>query len=312
MEKVASHRYRHTVNMSIGSRKGSTGSYPDDEEFDDEPLNGRYFSAKDYPPSPSSRRSMDYQYHNGQVHNGTRQGPAFHYSDSDTRSDSSTKLSSMSSSYGNCEEFMDNSEPFRANGFERSHYRRVVSSTDNLAHDYSNPRLVVTRPTARSSESVFSDGDDARFSPTGAPLSKRSFSCSASNHVHPSHKGVTYVTAKYLNSSDLGIVSNAGSAGSYSVNHGGGLAVPNASGRSLATKGSFSMSLLAINRTENNLRSTSHGNLKSAMSQVSMNRPYLRYPDGLYRNRSTTLTGLSASDELLEWANEETSEATLV
>lgn len=310
VEKVASHRYRHTINMNVRSRKSSTGSFPDDEAFDDEP---RYFSVKDYPPSPSTRRYMDFEYYNGQMNN-SRHGPAFPYSDSDTRSDSSTKLSSMSSSYGNCEELVDNTEPLRLTEFERSPYRRVVGSTDNLAREYyrnNNPKLVVTRTTARSSESVFNENDhDPRFSPSGVPLTSRSFSSSGSGNLHPSQRGVTHVTAKYLNSNDLGIVSNAGTAGSYSVNHGGSVAAQNASGNSLGKRGSFSTSMLTINRTDNNLRSRSQSNMKSAMSHINMNRQYSHYPNGLYRNRSTR--GLSVSDELLEWTHDGTTEATLV
>ena len=286
-------------------RKSSTGSFPDDEELDDGP---RYFSAKDYPPSPSTRRYMDLEYYNGQMSN-SRQGPAFPYSDSDTRSDSSTKLSSMSSSYGNCEELMDSSEPLRLNGIERSSYRKVAGSTDNLVREYyraNSPKLVVTRSTARSSESVFNDNDHDPLSPNGVvPFANRSFSCSGSSHLQASQKGVTHVTAKYLNSSELGIVSNTGTAGSYSVNHGGSIGAQNAPGRSLGTKGSISTSMLSINRTANNLRSRSHGNLNSAM-----NRQYTYYPNGLHRNRSNG--GLSVSDELLEWTNDDTSEATLV
>lgn len=215
--------------------------------------------------------------------------PAFQYSDSDTRSDSSTKPSSVSS-YANSEDLGENPEPYW-------YHRRMGNSCESLDESHirgPSPRFFVNRSAGQSSESLNSDheGSNSSFSPM---RNQRSFSFDA----RPSN--LRLPNAKYLNTSDVAIMSTSGMAGTYSVNHNSRLS-PNLSG-----KGYISTSLSTIDKPA----MLSNMNLRTAKSQVNMSAvPYLTNP-GYYRTNQPSESSIYEED-LLEWRANDDSEATLV
>lgn len=310
-ERLSSHRYRTSVNLSVG-RKGSTvssESFHDRDSVDRGSYSGPPSPVispyRKTPPSPTARSyhgSSETRRQYSPLANGPRAGrlsprgennrsvPAFQYSDSDTRSDSSTKPSSVSS-YANSEDNGDNIEPYW-------HQRRIGNSCESLDGNHvrgPSPRMFVNRSAEQSSESLNSDheGSSSPFSPV---RNYRSFSFSA----RPSNLKIP--TVKYLNTSELGIISNSGTAGSYSVNHTSRLS-PN-----LASKGYISTSMSKIDLPPPSL---SNMNLRTARSQVNMSTiPYLISPG---YHRKNQLSELSIYEEdLLEWRANDDSEATLV
>lgn len=311
-ERLSPRRYRTSVNLSVGSRKGSTVSAESLHDRDSiergsysgppSPVISPYRKT---PPSPTARPYHGFSETRRQhspLANGPRAGrfylwgennravPAFQYSDSDTRSDSSTKPSSVSS-YANSEDFGDNLEPYW-------HHRRMDNSCESLDENHvrgPSPRLFVNRSAGQSTESLNSDheGSSSPFSPM---RNQRSFSFDArpSNFKRP--------TVKYLNTSDLAIMSTSGTAGSYSVNHNSRLS-PN-----LASKGYISTSLSTIDKPHPLLSNT---NLRTAKSQANMSTvPHLTVP-GYYRNNQLSESSIFEED-LLEWRANDESEATLV
>ena len=214
----------------------------------------------------------------------SRAVPAFQYSDSE---DSSTKPSSASS-YANSEE---NGEPY-------SSHRRMGNSCDSLNENQRrgpSPRLIISRSAGQSYESLNSDqeGSSSPYSP-GPMRTQRSFSFDA-RPVNSKLSGV-----RYLNTSDLGIVSTSGAAGSYSVNHNSKIPP------GLSRRGYISTSLSTISKAN----TKSDSNLRTAKSQVHMSTPYLTNP-GYYR--TNRLSGPSIFEEdLLEWRASDETEATLV
>ena len=310
-ERLSPHRYRTSVNLSVG-RKGSTvssESFHDRDSVDRGSFSGPPSPVispyRKTPPSPTARSyhgSSETRRQYSPLANGPRAGrlsprgennrsvPAFQYSDSDTRSDSSTKPSSVSS-YANSEDNGDNIEPYW-------HQRRIGNSCESLDGNHvrgPSPRMFVNRSAEQSSESLNSDheGSSSPFSPV---RNYRSFSLSA----RPSNLKIP--TVKYLNTSELGIISNSGTAGSYSVNHTSRLS-PN-----LASKGYISTSMSKIDLPPPSL---SNMNLRTARSQVNMSTiPYLISPG---YHRKNQLSELSIYEEdLLEWRANDDSEATLV
>lgn len=310
-ERLSPHRYRTSVNLSVG-RKGSTvssESFHDRDSVDRGSYSGPPSPVispyRKTPPSPTARSyhgSSETRRQYSPLANGPRAGrlsprgennrpvPAFQYSDSDTRSDSSTKPSSVSS-YANSEDNGDNIEPYW-------YQRRIGNSCESLDGNHvrgPSPRMFVNRSAEQSSESLNSDheGSSSPFSPV---RNYRSFSFSA----RPSNLKIP--TVKYLNTSELGIISNSGTAGSYSVNHTSRLS-PN-----LASKGYISTSMSKIDLPPPSL---SNMNLRTARSQVNMSTiPYLISP-GYHRKHQ--LSELSIYEEdLLEWRANDDSEATLV
>ncbi|PFX33465.1 FERM domain-containing protein 4A-like isoform X1 [Stylophora pistillata] len=310
-ERLSPQRYRTSVNLSVGS-KGSTvsaESLHDRDSIDRGSYSGPPSPVispyRKTPTSPTARAYHGFSETRRQhspLANGPRAGrfsprgennrsvPAFQYSDSDTRSDSSTKPSSVSS-YANSEDNGDNIEPYW-------HQRRIGNSCESLDENHvrgPSPRMFVNRSAEQSSESLNSDheGSPSPFSPVRNP---RSFSLSA----RPSNLKIP--TVKYLNSSDLGIISTSGTAGSYSLNHTSRLS-PN-----LASKGFISTSLSKIDRPPPSL---SNMNLRTARSQVNMSTmPYLTSP-GYYRKNQFSELSIYEED-LLEWRANDESEATLV
>lgn len=310
-ERLSPQRYRTSVNLSVGS-KGSTvsaESLHDRDSIDRGSYSGPPSPVispyRKTPPSPTARAYHGFSETRRQhspLANGPRAGrfsprgennrsvPAFQYSDSDTRSDSSTKPSSVSS-YANSEDNGDNTEPYW-------HQRRIGNSCESLDENHvrgPSPRMFVNRSAEQSSESLNSDheGSPSPFSPV---RNHRSFSLSA----RPSNLKIP--TVKYLNTSDLGIISTSGTAGSYSLNHTSRLS-PN-----LASKGFISTSLSKIDRPPPSL---SNMNLRTARSQVNMSTmPYLTSP-GYYRKNQFSESSIYEED-LLEWRANDESEATLV
>ena len=201
----------------------------------------------------------------------SRAVPAFQYSDSE---DSSTKPSSASS-YANSEE---NSEPY-------GHHRRMGNSCNSLNESQRrgpSPLLIISRSTGQSSESLNSYQKVRSFSFNARPVNSKL-------------SGV-----RYLNTSDLGIVSTSGAAGSYSVNHNSKIPP------GLSRRGYISTSLSTISKAN----TKSDSNLRTAKSQVHMYTPYLTNP-GYYR--TNRLSGPSIFEEdLLEWRAADETEVTLV
>ncbi|XP_032235656.2 FERM domain-containing protein 4A [Nematostella vectensis] len=268
------------------------------------------------PPSPSTRSyqgpsESHFQFSpsmHGSKSGYERPGPAFQYSDSDTRSDtrsdSSTKPSSVSSSYENSEDFTDNtSDTIRNYEGERSPPYRgmMISSWDNLnTHSCSrspSPRL--TPGVGQSSESIHSEGGDPRlppYSPTGRM--DRAFSF-GSAMLRPPKLYSKRGNNKYLNTSDLAIVSSTGNAGSYSLNHKNN---PNSrSGPNLNAKVYSSTSSLST-------LGTHQAPMRGAASH--MNMPYL-IQSTLERTNQLSMPSFFEED-VLEWNSDEQHEATLV
>lgn len=312
-EKLSTQRYRTSVSLSLASRNGSTISA---ESLQDRDAFERGFYSgppspvispyRKTPPSPTTRSYHGFSETRRQhspLANGPRAGrfspgrennravPAFQYSDSDTRSDSSTKPSSVSS-YANSEDFGENPEPYW-------HHRRMGNSCESLDENHirgPSPRLFVNRSAGQSSESLNSD-HEGNYSPFNHVRGQRSFSCDARplNLKRP--------TVKYLNTSDLAIMSTSGTAGSYSVNHNSRLS-PNLSG-----KGYISTSLSTIDKPSALLSDMS---LRTARSQANMSAvPYLKNPTGYYRTNQPSESSIYEED-LLEWRANDDSKATLV
>lgn len=310
-ERLSPQRYRTSVSLSLASRNGSIISAESLQDRD--ALERGYYSGppspvispyRKTPPSPTVRSYQgisETRRQHSPLANGPRAGrfsllgennraiPAFQYSDSDTRSDSSTKPSSVSS-YANSEDLGENPEPY-------GHHRRIGNSCESLDENHirgPSPRLFVNRSAGQSSESLNSDheGSNSPFSPM---RSQRSFSFDA----RPSN--LRLPNAKYLNTSDLAIMSTSGMAGTYSVNHNSRLS-PNLSG-----KGYISTSLSTIDKPA----LLSNMNLRTAKSQVNMSAvPYLTNP-GYYRTNQPSESSIFEED-LLEWRANDDSEATLV
>ena len=305
-EKIGSHRYRTSVNLSLGTRRGSvisTNSFQDDE-FPERGFHNGLPSPviSPYSKHPHSPNARSYHGHaeNRRQHsplaNGpkagklsprgdsTRTGPAFQYSDSDTRSDSSTKPSSVSS-YANSEDLGENLEPYW--------HQRIGNSWESLNDNHlrgSSPRLIVSRSAGQSSESLCSD-QDGSTSPYSPLRSQRSFSFD----IQPQS---SKISTKYLNTSDLAIVSTSGKAGSYAVNHN------SKPGLRLAGKGFISTSLSTIDK------SMPPANLHLRTAKSHTNMPFLTNP-GFYRTNNSSESSIFEED-LLEWKAEEGSEAMLV
>lgn len=310
-EKLSPQRYRTSVSLSLASRNGSVISA--ESLHDRDALERGFYSGppspvispyRKTPPSPTTRSYHGFSETRRQhspLANGPRAGrfsplgdnnravPAFQYSDSDTRSDSSTKPSSVSS-YANSEDLGENPEPYW-------HHRRIGNSCESLDENHirgPSPWLSVNRSAGQSSESLNSDheGSNSPFSPM---RSQRSFSFDA----RPSNLRIP--NAKYLNTSDLAIMSTSGMAGTYSVNHNSRLS-PN-----LSNKGYISTSLSTIDKPA----LLSNMNLRTAKSQVNMSAvPYLTNP-GYYRTNQLSASSIFEED-LLEWRANDDSEATLV
>lgn len=309
-EKLSPQRYRTSVNMNVGSRKSSTVSA--DSLLERDSLERGFYSGppspvtspyRKTPPSPTARSYHGFRQHSP-LANGPRAGrflpwgennhravPAFQYSDSDTRSDSSTKPSSVSS-YANSEDFGDNPEPYW-------HHRKMGNSCESLDENHirgPSPRLlIVNRSAGQSSESLNSDheGSGSPFSPVQRNQRSFSFDARPSNLKLPN--------AKYLNTSDLAIMSTSGTAGSYAVNHKSRLS-PNLSG-----KGYISTSLSTIDKSA--MLSNTH--LRTVKSQANMSAvPYLTNP-GYYRTNHPSELSIYEED-VLEWRANDDSEATLV
>lgn len=302
-ERLNSHHYRTSVTLSLDSRKSSTissESLPDDRgsySGPPSPVVSQYWrvppspTAKSYHGFPGTRRQ------HSPLANGPRAGrlsprgeksravPAFQYSDSE---DSSTKPSSASS-YANSEDFGENPEPYW-------HHRRIGNSCESLDETHfrgSNPRFTVSRSAGQSYESLDSD-QDGSSSPYSPVRNQRSFSFDA----RPSNLKLPNV--KYLNTSDLAIMSSSGAAGSYSVNHNTRIA-PDLSRNTYMCR-----SLSTIDRPP--VRSNT--NLRTAVSQVNMSVPYMTNP-GYYRTNQPSPSSIFEED-LLEWRANDESEATLV
>ena len=303
--------YRTNYHYSSGSVKGSTESFQDEaleHAFNGGPPSPMFYggppsryssnlSGRQYSPAADRRRVQGRFSPHGMEH--ARPWPAFQYSDSD-RSDSSTKPSSISSSYANSEDFTDNGESLRFVEIDgRNPYnRRIGSSWDSLNATNNSrspsPRPSGSRSAGQSSESLYSDHDS--YSPNSPGFGQRSFSF-ASTLPHPEHLGRPKV--RYM--SDLGIVSNSGQAGSYSVTHmGSARTEPQAQ----LGKGFMSTSLSTITRS-----SAPNSALRSVRSHVDMAMPYLTNP-GLYRAYHSSKA--SFNEQLLEWEGDEEQEATLV
>ncbi|KAL9971536.1 hypothetical protein ACROYT_G017710 [Oculina patagonica] len=310
-ERLSPHRYRTSVSLSIASRNGSTisaESLQDKDAFErgynsgpPSPVTSPYRKA---PPSPTARSYHGFSETRRQhspLANGPRAGrfspgrenhravPAFQYSDSDTRSDSSTKPSSVSS-YANSEDFGENPEPYW-------HHRRIGNSCESLDENHirgPSPRLFANHSAGQSSESLNSD-HEGNYSPFSPVRNQRSNSFDA----RPSNLKLPNV--KYLNTSDLAIMSTSGTAGSYSVNHNSRLS-PN-----LAGKGYISTSMSTIDKPA----LLSNTNLRTVRSQVNMSAvPYLTNP-GYYRTNQLSESSIYEED-LLEWRANDDSEATYV
>ena len=304
-ERLNSHRYRTSVSLSLGSRKSSTisaDSLPDERGSYSGPPSPVISSYRRPPPSPTAKSYHGFREtrrNHSPLANGPRAGrlsprgenfravPAFQYSDSE---DSSTKPSSAASSYANSEDFGENPEPYW-------HHRRMGNSCESLDENHfrgSSPRLIVSRSAGQSYESLDSDQDGSSSSPYSPVRNHRSFSFD----VRPPN--LKRPNVKYLNTSDLAIMSTSGTAGSYSVNHNSRLAP------SLSGKGYISTSLSTINKPT----SMSGMNLRTVKSQVNMSGPYMANP-GYYRTNDPSESSIFEED-LLEWRSNDESEATLV
>lgn len=301
-----SHRYRTSVSLALSSRKWKSSTnnaenFPDDRGSYSGPPSPVLSPYRKVSPSPlamSYQGYMESRRHHSPLANGPRAGrlsprgdnsrtvPAFQYSDSE---DSSTKPSSASS-YANSEDFGENSEHYW-------HPRRMGNSFESLDENRfrgSNPRLILSRSAGESYESLNSD-QDGSSSPYSPLRTQRSFSFDArpSNFKLPN--------AKYLNTSELAIMSTSGTAGSYSVNHNARLS-PN-----LSQRGYFSTSLSNFDQPA--LRSDM--GLRTVKSQVNMSQmPYMTNP-GYYRTNQPSQSSIFEED-LLEWRSNEEAEATLV
>lgn len=304
-ERLNPHRYRTSLSLSADSRKSSTVSTEsllDDRGSYSGPPSPVISPYRKVPLSPTTKSYHGFaeiRRNHSPLANGPRAGrlsprrenlravPAFQYSDSE---DSSTKPSSASS-YANSEDFGENPEPYW-------HHRRMGNSCESLDENHylgSSSRLIVSRSAGQSYESLNSDQDDSSSPYSPGPLrTQRSFSFDA----RPSKLKIPAV--KYLNTSDLAIMSTSGTAGSYSVNHNSKMA-PNLSG-----KGYLSTSLSTIDKPT----PKSDMNLRMVKSQVNMSMPYLTNP-GYYRTNQLSESSIFEED-LLEWRANEESEATLV
>lgn len=303
MEKVTPQRYRTSVSLSLSSRKSSTASadsLPDERGSYSGPPSPVMSPYRRAPPSPTAKSYHGFpetRRQHSPLANGPRAGrlsprgehsravPAFQYSDSE---DSSTKPSSASS-YANSEDFGDNPEPYW-------YHRRMGNSCESLDGNHfrgSGTRLIVSRSAGQSYESLNSDQDGSN-SPYSPVRTQRSFSFDA----RPSN--LKLPTVKYLNTSDLAIMSTSGTAGSYSVNHNSRVA-PTLSG-----KGFISSSLSTIDKPT----AASNMNLRTVKSQVNMSVPYMTNP-GYYRTNQPSESSIFEED-LLEWRSNDESEATLV
>lgn len=304
--RLNSHHYRTNISLNLSARKWKSSTDTADYYPDERP-------AYSGPPSPvippyrnvshslsalSCQGYLESRRHHSPLANGPRAGrlsprqenargiPAFQYSDSE---DSSPKLSSTSS-YANSEDFGEHPEPYWP-------HRRKGNSYESLDENHfrgSNPRLIVRHPAGQSYESLSSD-QDGSISPYSPIRNQRSFSFDIppSNHRFPN--------AKYLNASELAIMSTSGTAGSYSVNHNARLS-PN-----LSRRGYFSSSL--SNFDEPSLRSET--GLRTVKSQVNMSQmPYMTNP-GYYRTNQPPQSSIFEED-LLEWRAKDDGEATLV
>ena len=302
-ERVNSRHYRTSVSLNLSSRKSSThssDSLPDDRGSCSGPPSPVTSPYRRAPPSPTTKSYHGFpntRRQHSPLANGPRAGrlsprgengravPAFQYSDSE---DSSTKPSSASS-YANSEEFGENLEPYWP-------HRKLGNSCESLDENHfrgSSPHLIVSRSAGHSYESLNSD-QDGSSSPYSPMRTQRSFSFDA----RPSN--VKLPTGKYLNTSDLAIMSTSGTAGSYSVNHNTRI------GPNLSSKGYISTSLSTIDKSP--LRSDM--NLRTAKSQVNMSGPHMTNP-GYYRTNQPSEISIFEED-LLEWRSNDESEATLV
>lgn len=301
--RVNSRQYRTSVSLSLSSRKSSTHSsesLPDDRGSCSGPPSPVISRDRRAPPSPTTKSYQGFPNRRRQhspLANGPRAGrlsprgengravPAFQYSDSE---DSSTKPSSASS-YATSEEFGENLEPYWP-------HRKLGNSCESLDENHfrdSSSHLIVSRSAGHSYESLNSD-QDGSSSPYSPMRTQRSFSF----NVRPSN--LKLPTGKYLNTSDLAIVSTSGTAGSYSVNHN------KRKGPNLSSKGYISTSLSTIDKSP--LRSDM--NLRTAKSQANMSGPYMTNP-GYYRTNQPSEISIFEED-LLEWRSNDESEATLV
>lgn len=245
-----------------------------------------FFDSPNRSEPRSPRRLLD----------NSRQGPAFQYSDSDTRSDSSTKHSSISSSYTNPDELIEGIDGLRIQDpAERSptYSRPMASSWDNHLDDRVSRSPSPHSPTYRyghSSESLCSDS----YSPH-SPSDKRAFSF-GSAMLRPPQR---YSRGKHINTSDLAIVSSNGNAGRYSLAKLHSMA---RSGPNLADKSSYSSSalLLPLDKRERAGSST----------HVNLSMPYLS--NNLLQNGSPSSLPSFYEDHVLQWNAEDEQHATLV
>ena len=292
------------MNLSARKWKSSTDTadyYPDERPAysgPPSPVIPPYRNVSHSLSALSCQGYLESRRHHSPLANGPRAGrlsprqenargiPAFQYSDSE---DSSPKLSSTSS-YANSEDFGEHPEPYWPHRGKGNSYE----SLDENHFRGSNPRLIVRHPAGQSYESLSSD-QDGSISPYSPIRNQRSFSFDIppSNHRFPN--------AKYLNASELAIMSTSGTAGSYSVNHNARLS-PN-----LSRRGYFSSSL--SNFDEPSLRSET--GLRTVKSQVNMSQmPYMTNP-GYYRTNQPPQSSIFEED-LLEWRAKDDGEATLV
>ncbi|XP_020904210.1 FERM domain-containing protein 4A isoform X2 [Exaiptasia diaphana] len=243
-----------------------------------------FFDSPNRSESRSPRRFLD----------SSRQGPAFQYSDSDTRSDSSTKHSSISSSYTNSEDFIDGIDTLRVQdpGEHSPSYKPMASSWDNHLDDRVSRSPSPYSPNSRyghSSESLCSD-NYSPYSPSG----KRSFSF-GSALLRPPQR---YSRAnKYINTSDVAIVSNTGNSGSYSLGQYDHMA---RSGPNLADRTSYGSSNLLL-PIDKRIRMGSSSN--SSMPYLSNN---------LLQNGNPSSMPSFYEDHTLQWNNDDEQQATLV
>ncbi|XP_031572232.1 FERM domain-containing protein 4A-like isoform X2 [Actinia tenebrosa] len=304
-------RYRAYTANNLPKRSSSSDISRTD--VDNCLVNGSFhgsFSRIGCPPSPSTRSYQGYfdtRIHHSPstewntrspraVNDGSRNGPAFQYSDSDTRSDSSTKPSSISSSYTNSEEIGD--ESTRVQEVDRSPpYRIIASSWDNLNGRYSrspSPCLTNNKYAAKSTESVSSDSDP-RLSPY-SPTTKTNRAFSFGSAMLRPPQSFSQRNKKYLNTSELAILSNTGNAGSYSLSHNSSIS---RSGPNLADRAYGSTScLLPVNK---NRRAGSSSNVDSS---------YLN--NNMVNGNPSSLPSFHEEDLQLEWVNDNDQQATLV
>lgn len=308
---------RYRAHTATNLRKPSSSSDISQTDIDNGLVNGAFhgsFSRIRCPPSPSTRSYQGYfdtrihqspssEWNRGDtrspraVNDSSRHGPAFQYSDSDTRSDSSTKPSSISSSYTNSEEIADESS--RVQEVDRSPpYRIIASSWDNLdtgRHSRSpSPRLLNNRYPAQSTESVSSDSDP-RYSPH-SPITKTNRAFSFGSAMLRPPQSFSQRNKKYQNTSELAILSNTGNAGSYSLSHNSSIS---RSGPNLANRAYGSTSCLLP--VAKNRRAGSSSNVDSS---------YLN--NNMVNGTQSSLPSFYEEDLQLEWVNDNDQQATLV